>query len=126
MTIFMLISSISYLALSIGYLYRTNIKLHIPMMNLGIIADLSVVLILQFSRDAIQTAASFTLTPLQQLHILVSLIAVLLYFPIFILGWRKVISKSKPKSFAKLHIELGPWAFLFRSLGFALMFSMLK
>lgn len=125
MTGFMIASSLSYIALVTGFIFKKNPKIHVPLMNFGILSDLSVVLILQYQRQAVQTAVSFSLNPLQQLHILVSLIAVILYIPLLILGWKRFLNKQYSSTFKKFHINLGPWALLFRSLGFALMFSML-
>jgi hypothetical protein len=123
----MLIASLAYFVLVTGFrVRRKNRKLHAILMTSAIAIDLSLVLILQINRDAVGTALSFSLSPLQQLHILASSIATLLYFPMLGLGFYQLKNPSKSPRVKIIHRNLGLATFVARSLGFLLMFSMLK
>ncbi len=96
-----------------------------PLVLTGIFTDIALVLYLQVTREAVQTAVSFRLEPLQQLHILVSTIALALYFPLLILGF-KLYFRPERKMLRAAHARFAFAALFFRTLGFCLMFSMLK
>lgn len=121
----MWIASVAWVLLVAGYLNRRNRTLHIRLMLAGIVTDISLVLFLQFTRGAIQKALGFTLAVIQQLHILSSTIALLLYFPILFFGFKLVRGDFSPEV-RERHIKLGKMALLFRTIGFLLMFSMWK
>ncbi|MBX7147943.1 hypothetical protein K1X76_02560 [bacterium] len=113
--------------LVLGLILRKNRPLHARLMIAAIVSDLITVLILEIQRDAIKTALSFTLSVLQQTHILFSSLATLLYFPALILGLILYFS-NKPALIQKwrpIHIKIGYTAFIFRSLGFGMMFTLL-
>ena len=95
-------------------------------MNAAIALDLAIVLTLQFQRQAVQTAVKMELGPFQQLHILVSLIATLLYFPQLFFGWMLFQGRLQTLFYKTLHRRLGYTIFTFRTMGLILMFSMLK
>lgn len=119
----MMIATVAWLLFSAAYVLRTRRMIHIALANSAILLDVALVLQLQVSRGAVQTAASFSLAVLPQIHILMSLIALLLYFPVLWLGWKMVL--RGPCARTKLiHIKLAMAAYLFRTLGFAFMFSM--
>jgi len=88
--------------------------------------DLSLVLVLEFQRHAINTATSFSLGLFEQLHILFSTIATLLYFPLLFLGFKLLRQPAASQNTRFWHITLGFTAFVCRSLGFILMFSLLR
>lgn len=92
-------------------------------MFVGILTDLIIVLVLQVSREAVQTAMEFSLSPLQQAHVFSSSVAVLLYFPVIALGLLRY-KNIYGKGVRLAHIRLGLLAFIFRSLGFIFMFSL--
>ena len=121
----MWIASGAWFLLILGYLRRRTRRVHVSLMLAGIITDISLVLFLQFTRDAIQKALGFTLSTVQQLHILSSTIAFLLYFPVLYLGFRMIKAGVTP-AMKQRHIQLGTMALLFRTVGFILMFSMWK
>ena len=91
----------------------------------AILIDFSLVLVLEFTRGATQTALSLSLTPLQQVHIISSSIATLLYLPILILGWKRWNGSSTFLQ-DQWHLKLGLLAFIFRTIGFILMFTLLN
>lgn len=125
MTLNMYIATFAFLLLVSGFIKRKDRQLHPPLMLAGILLDLSLVLYLQATRSALQTAVAFTLTTLQQYHVFVSLIATLLYFPVLVLGfklWRGNVSIA----LRTWHIRLALSALICRTLGYFLMFSMIE
>ena len=72
-----------------------------------------------------QTAMSFTLLPLQQAHVAVSTLALLFYFPVMLIGMQ-LYSDPENLKLRALHKRVALTALCLRTLGFALMFSMLK
>ncbi len=123
MTFNMWLASVAWILLAIGYCRRRNKAQHVPLMLTGITLDITLVLYLQFTREAIQTALSFSLTPWQQIHIGFSTAALLLYFPILYLGFR-LQGGNCDVSLRQLHIRLGTLALILRTLGLIFMFSM--
>ena len=91
----------------------------------AIISDLSLVAILQYQRHAVETALSFKLSLWNQAHIGCSSMASLLYIPMVILGICLLRGKGSKKT-REIHAWIGYTTLLFRTLGFFLMFSMLK
>ncbi len=124
----MVVASMTYFSLCMGLLLRTqSARAHVMLMSAGIAGDLLLVLILQVSRHAVQTALAFTLTPLQQAHVAASTVAVVLYFPVVYFGYGLWTSKgSNAIAMRRRHRPFAIMAFLFRSAGFLLMFSMLN
>lgn len=125
LTIYMRWATLSYLCMVSGLYFRKERIRHLALMGLAIFSDLSLVLLLEFQRSAIKTAVSFSLTLPQQLHIGFSTLAVLFYFPVVGLGIARVLQRGSIKTYQK-HRILGMVAFAFRTLGFVLMFSLLK
>lgn len=124
-TPFMVLASIAWFLLLGGLFNRKNRVMHSRLMTAGIALDLSLVLILQYQRQAIQTALEFSLGILQQLHIGASLTATLLYIPTLILGWGLYRNRAKWIGLRDWHLRLAISAFGFRTVGFVLMFSLL-
>jgi len=125
-TVYMAIATLAYSLLVIGLSYRRiDTKIHARLMSAGMFTDLSLVLVLEVLRNAIDTATSFTMTPLQQMHILTSSLAVLFYFPVLLLGVIRLKSNEKTLKSYVWHKRLGIVAFCFRTLGFIFMFSLL-
>lgn len=126
LTPYMTVAGMSYLLMVTGFgLRKSDPKMHALLMSLGMLGDLTLVGVLEFQRNAIKTAMSFSLTPFQQLHILFSSVATALYIPMFILGLLMLFKPEFTKKIRKSHKVMGITAFVFRSAGFFLMFSML-
>ena len=128
MTAHMMVASVNYFCLLIGFTYRKKSQtIHARMMTLGIVSDLLLVLALQIERHAMQTALAFKLSPLNQAHIFCSSLATALYFPMLFLGWKLYRGQLGARREAVLmrHKKLGYLTLIFRSLGYLLMFSML-
>ncbi len=123
MTLNMWIASCAWLLLVVGYGLRRNRNLHVRFVVSGIVLDILLVLYLQVTRSAIQSALAFSLKLLQQVHIGFSTIALLLYFPVLYLGFRLWRGGGRP-GLRDLHRKLACAALFFRTLGFIFMFSM--
>ena len=123
MTINMWFATCAWLILVVGYSQRRHRERHIPLMLIGISIDIALVLYLQFTRGAIQTAVSFSLSLFRQLHVLASTGAFALYFPVLYSGWRLASGEVTP-GLRDRHVRVANIAMLFRTLGFLLMFSM--
>jgi len=117
------VASFAWLLLVCGYFLRARRNIHVPLMMTGIFTDIALVLYLQLTKRAVQTAVSFTLAPLQQAHVLVSTSAFVLYFPVLYLGWR-LYNEPLNKAIRFRHRQIGVAALVLRTCGFVLMFSM--
>jgi len=123
-TPYMGFATLAYGFMNIGLMNRRHRSIHASYMLSAIALDLALVLTLELQRDAIKTAMSFSLSPLQQAHILMSSLATALYIPIVILGYRLYFGRLN--ALGRLwHRRLGIAGYVFRSLGFLLMFSLL-
>ncbi len=122
MTPNMFVASFAWLALLLGFVFRRKRLLHVVLMHTGILLDIALVVYLQIARNALQTAMSFSLSLLEQLHILFSLAAFSLYFPVLYFGWKLFRGDETVRT---LHRTLAVLALMCRTLGFVLMFSML-
>jgi hypothetical protein len=118
-------ATLAYACLIGGMIARSRSRTaHRMLMGFGISLDLALVLLLEFRRDAIGTVLSLNMTTPQLAHVLFSLLAVLLYIPLVFLG--RSLWARESKAVRRWHRRLGRLAFLFRSLGFVLMFSLLS
>ena len=123
----MMIATFNFCLLLLGFSFRHRSKsVHASLMTLGILSDISLVLLLQIQRNAVQTAVAFRLSPLNQAHVICSTLATLLYFPVLFYGWKLYQNTSARGNTRLIHKRLGLAALFFRTLGFLLMFSMLK
>ena len=95
------------------------------MMSTAIASDLVLVLTLEIQRDAVATAIAHKLSALNQAHIYCSSIATLLYIPLIYFGI-KLLKREDVARIKPIHRKLGYAALTFRTLGYMLMFSMLK
>lgn len=116
---------LSYGALVSGLCLIKNKKMHALLMGIGIIADFILVIALEIGRHVFSIIASQHLSYFLIGHIITSSCAVVLYIPILILGYQ--IYRTQNSKF-----ESSPWytkivllAFVFRSIGFILMFAMI-
>ena len=93
-------------------------------MLLGISLDVGLVLFLQLTRSAVQTALKFELSVLQQTHIAFSTAALLLYPIVIYFGWR-LLRNPEDSMLRRKHRKIAITCFILRTLGFLFMFSML-
>lgn len=125
-TPYMLLATLSYTLMFWGVIFRKLRAVHVGLMVSAIFIDLTLVLVLQFQREAIQTAVSLSLDVWQQLHVGASTLATALYIPVLILGSKLLFAEKRSLKLRAWHIKLGWSAFIFRTLGFILMFSLLS
>ena len=125
MTPFMWIATVAWLSLVNGYFRRTKRNEHVLLMCFGILLDLGLVLYLEFTRDAVQTAMEFKLSVLKQLHIGFSTAALLLYFPVLFIGFKLLLGADRER-LLPVHKRFAIPALLLRTAGFIFMFSMWK
>ena len=122
------IAAFGFALLLAGFLFRKrDRRLHAALMSAGMALDLGLVLILEFSKNAIGTVFHEKLNVWQQLHVGTATFAVALYIPIFALGCLRLFRPELDRSgIAKYwHIRLGICALVSRSASFLFMFSML-
>lgn len=124
MTIPMVIAATAWACLSVGYLRRRHTKQHVSLVVTGFLLDIGLVLYLEVTRSAIATASSFELGLLPQLHILFSLLAALLYVPVFCLGVLLLTDPNRGGSVRLWHRKLALTTYWLRTLGFIFMFSL--
>lgn len=124
MTTQMVVATVAWLLLSAAYVLRSRKLIHIALANAGIALDITLVLYLQFTREALQTAASFELGLLPQFHIFASSAALVLYFPTLLLGWKLLLGLGGEQT-RERHIRFAMLAYLLRTLGFAFMFTLI-
>ena len=125
MTANMWVATLAWTLLILGYLQRRNRRRHIPLMLTGIFIDIGLVFYLQITRSAIQTAVSFSLSWIRQLHVISSTLAFVLYFPVLASGWKLATGRGG-RDLRRQHIRLATTALVLRTLGFLLMFSLWK
>ncbi|MFN7684720.1 MAG: hypothetical protein ACK5QT_04830 [Oligoflexia bacterium] len=121
----MAVATVAYFSMCSAILLRGNRRLHGKWMGLAMLTDVGLVIFLEATRHATGTAIGGSLNPLQILHVATSLIAVLLYLPLLWMGLRALKGLATPAE-RRNHRLLGMGAFLFRTAGFLLMFSMLS
>lgn len=117
------IATLSYLCLLVGLVHRRNRNVHAGLMSSGMTIDVLLVLVLEFQRSAIATSAGGSLNAYQLAHVIVSTLAVLVYLPTANLGyrrWKGTLAREKNV----MHLRFGVLAFVLRTVGYILMFSM--
>jgi hypothetical protein len=125
-TPYMAIATASYLLLVRGFFAsRGDRRTHGMFMAAGVLTDLVLVLTLEAQRHAIDTAVSLSLNAWQQAHVVCSTMATVLYVPLLITGVMMFRNPNLRARFGRFHAPVGTAAFVFRTLGFFLMFSML-
>ena len=113
----------------ISALPSKNFMLHSRFMRAGIFLDISLVLFLQLTRNAVKTAVVEPLTFFQMIHIGSSLTTVLLYVGVLIFGYRLLKHQKNPLELEqylvtrKRHLLLGKLCIALRTIGYMSMYS---
>ena len=115
-------ASVAFALLVGGVISRKHRNRHVTFMAAGIGLDTELVLALQIQRNVIQDAMTQSYSLLESAHIATSSTAFALYFPVVFLGVRQFLGKGSPQG-RVWHIRIAVTAFVFRALGFGLMFS---
>jgi hypothetical protein len=128
-TPYMQVATANIFILWIGWTLRHHRKMHGILMTTAILSDLGLVGLLQWERHAIQTAVSFKLSLLNQLHIGFATLATVLYVPVLWIGWSLLRQQKhaghRLTRLRKMHLRVAIPALIFRTLGYFLMYSML-
>ena len=150
-TIYMGIASFSFFLLTLGLILKDTPKVHSKLMTAGITLDILLVLVLELQRGAVIKAmgilnlmgdgkservlsdiaeallsAGYPLKALQGMHIGVSTLATVLYFPILWIGYQLLKKSLEPvgrKALVQKHRKFAIPAYLLRAAGFILMSS---
>lgn len=123
MTLNMYIATSAWLLLVLGVLNCRNRRKHVPLVGLALALDLGLVLYLQLTRNAVQTAVGETLSVLERVHVGLSTLAVLLYIPTILLGIKLLRGDERVRYW---HRRIALSALCCRTGGFFFMFSMWK
>lgn len=144
-TVYIGLATFSFGLMNFGLLQRAQRLLHVRLMLSAIAIDIAIVLALELSRSAVETVVSSPLSLLQQVHVSVSLLALLLYLPTLYFGlclWRPKTSQMLGRelqsssetlrqigadhaSLRRRHRLVALVAYALRLIGFVTMFSML-
>ena len=124
-TIYMGVATLAYLLMVCGLMKRKEPEVHRVFMGAAMFIDVSLVLILELQRSAVNTAVTEAMNGMQYTHIVASTAAVVLYFPLIYLGISNYRNKNSKLSRRKAHKRLGITAFIFRTIGFLTMFSLI-
>ncbi len=119
----MLYKAIAALGLALllaGWSQRRKRSVHVPLVIAGIAIDLTLVLILEFSRDVIGMTVEKQWSWQQWTHISTSAAAVLVYFPVIWFGVALLRGKAGPAA-RTAHRRLANLALALRTIGFAFM-----
>lgn len=123
-TPYMGVATFAYALMVTGLFFRKSDRfLHRKLMFSAMGIDLSLVLLLELQRSAVETVVALKLGPWQFAHVVASTLALLLYGPMIYLG-KTLWEKNNPR-LRRLHRNLGILTFLLRTIGFTLMFSLL-
>lgn len=120
MTTSMWIALLAWCLLLIGYSRRSIRAQHVPLMISAIALDISLVVYLQITRNAVQKAMEFSMEPLQQLHVLFATLTLLLYVPAVYLGIQ-LLRGGQTAGLRQRHKRVAITALLTRTLSLLLM-----
>ncbi len=88
------LSFVVLLIIAVGILFRKNRKVHIPLMLLAFVCDMSLVLYIEFTRKAVEQVISGLPPSLLAFHVTTSIIVVLLYLALIVSGIQIVKGKT--------------------------------
>ena len=116
------IATLAFVLIVAAWTQRRTRARHVPLALAGIGLDLALVLILEFSRDVIGLTAEKSYDWMQWTHIGSSVLAVLLYVPVVVLGIRMLRGSVGARG-RRAHLRLATAALAFRTVGFLFMWS---
>ncbi len=83
-----ILSIVVYVIILVAFANRKRVKVHVPMMAAAFVIDVAMVLYIELTRHAIETAVGPT-SPVMKIHIALSVITVVLYVGQIITGIKK-------------------------------------
>jgi hypothetical protein len=121
------LATLAFALLVAGFALRARGRgRHAALMSAGMALDLGLVLTLELTKNAFGTVVGGGLSPAQAVHVGASSLALLLYFPVFALGWVRLFHPSGANlALRAWHRRLGYVALAFRTVGFFFLFAML-
>lgn len=121
MSVYKVIATVAFVLLLAGWWKRKSRDAHIRLVMAGILLDLGMVVWLEVERSVIAAAAGAkSYDGLEIAHIVTSSIAVALYFPTMYFGSKLMRGDGSVRA---KHKWVANAALVFRTLGFALMWS---
>jgi hypothetical protein len=123
MTVHMWVATAAWATLTLGVAFWARPRVHLRLVALGMLVDVALVLHLQFTREAVQQAVRFDRPVLEQAHIAVSTLAVVLYVPTMIFLVH-LLKDPDIRGYRRRYVRTFWAAYALRTAGFVLMFSM--
>jgi uncharacterized protein (TIGR03382 family) len=117
------LAALAWVLLVLGWLAHRRRRLHLSLVVPAILTDLGLVVALEVGRDVIARTVEEPHTLPQQVHILSSLAAVLLYVPVVALGLVLVFGRAGPAP-RRWHRRTALAALAARTVGFVFMWAM--
>lgn len=125
---FLLSSTLIVLVIALGLYFRKQAQIHIPLMLTAFVADLSLVLIIEFQRKAVERVVdNVTSVPNAFLlfHVGVSLVVILLYIALIITGNKALkLTNRANSSTMQIHKILALIFIVFRLTNYITSFQM--
>ena len=115
------LATLAWLLLVAGWAARRNRRVHVPLVLAGIALDLALVGYLEFSRHVIEKTVSEQFSAMRWAHIATSTIAVVLYIPTLILGFR--LLRGGDFVVRRRHAAVAVTALAMRTVGFICMWA---
>lgn len=118
------VATVAFVLLLLGWLQRRRRRTHVTLVLGGISIDLAIVVILELQRDVVAMSLRESFGVLQAVHIGASALAVVLYLPTLVLGFR--LLRATAEGAARLrhkHARVAVAALLLRAVGFVCMWT---
>lgn len=106
---FFYISSFVIILIAIGFFYRRNRKIHIPAMTTAFIIDLSLVLVIEFQRQAIENVI-VNRNGFVWFHVIISTLVLVLYIVLAVTGSKMKKIPSGPDLYGSSVIKIHKYA----------------
>ena len=117
---FKVLATLAWSLLALGWTQRARRRVHVPLVLGGIAVDLTIVALLEFNRGVVGMAFTGTWSLVEVAHIGFSSLAVLLYLPTLVLGFR-LLRDLGNVGLRTAHRRVATAALVSRTVGFACM-----
>lgn len=112
---------LAWLLLANGLILRKKTKFHVALVLSGMFLDIALVVFLQIKKNAVKTVLAMEMPLLQEVHVIFSTLAFILYPAVIYLGSKLLEGKGDYK---KLHVQIAIAAFTFRTIGLICMLAL--
>ena len=126
--LFLIVSSLVLVIIGFGlYFRKSNRKLHIILMSSAFLIDLTLVLVIEFQRHAIETVISQT-SAFVWFHATISLLVLVSYVALAVLGTKmaKLNTGTQFMSISNQHLNLAKVFIVLRLINYVTSFSMVN